>query len=87
MSEKVCNFDLVITLVSFREPESVLSLEKQFGLGVGPSLVRYQHLESGLLRRQAYEAYFGYRKWTKQISDAELDSYKRYVVWRKVRRF
>ena len=61
----------------FREPESVQSLEKQFGLGVGPSFVKYQHLEAGLLRRQAYEAYFGYRKWSKQISEAELVGYKR----------
>ena len=56
-------------------------LQKQFGLGVGPSFVEYHQLEAGLLRRRAYEAYFGYRKWSQQIKEPELDSYRRYDIW------
>ena len=55
----------------------MVSLEKQFGLGVGPRLVQYDTLETGLLRRKAYEAYFGYRKWSQQMTDSEVASYSR----------
>ena len=64
-------------ILSFREPESVASLEKQFGLGVGPRQVQYSQLETGLVRRKAYEAYFGYRKWSGQMTEREVASYGR----------
>ena len=63
-------------LLPCSEPDNVQQLEKQFGLGVGPSFVEYHQLESGLLRRRAYEAYFGYRKWTQQMSETEVESYR-----------
>jgi len=57
------------------EPDSVGRLEKQFGLGVGPRHVQYDQLETGLLRRKAYEAYFGLRKWSQQLTVREVESY------------
>ena len=56
----------------------MVSLEKQFGLGVGPRQVEYHQLGTGLLRRKAYEAYFGYRKWSQQMTESEVLSYGRH---------
>ena len=64
-----------MTSLLLREPESVGSLEKQFGLGVGPRQVEYDTLEAGLLRRKAYEAYFGLRKWRQDMTERELARY------------
>ena len=44
---------------------------------MGPGLVQYDQLESGLLRRKAYEAYFGYKKWSRQMREDEVETYSR----------
>ena len=52
----------ILNNLHFSDPESIQSLHKQFGLGVGPGLVDQENFGHFQMRKEFQEAYLGYSR-------------------------